>query len=163
MWTAPSCSDIRGKVMQRRRQHELPRLHLRSMPVPARSRTAFCRADLASLARDSQIVSVGMAPKKRSPAQLAAAARGTVTSKLRAASRSATGVEPGAHRRQSHLRHRAAGHPRTDRGRSLIPINLSRSQALLSQCQWVELSARVPPMRLSDQPRRNTGGHLTSV
>ena len=56
-------------------QHELPRLHPRSMPVPARLRTAFCRADLASLARDSQIVKFAMAPKKRSAAQLAAAAR----------------------------------------------------------------------------------------
>lgn len=87
-------------IMQRRRQHELPWLHPRSMSGAARSRTAFCGADSASLARDSQIVTFAMAPKKRSPAQLAAAARGIAAKKLRAASTtsSVTAVEPGAHR-----------------------------------------------------------------
>ena len=48
------------------------------------TRSAFGRADFACLTHTPQIVKSGMAPKRRSPAQLAAASRGTASKKQRA-------------------------------------------------------------------------------
>ena len=77
-------------------------LCLRTMAVCCVSRVHESLPDSTSSARATKILSLAMAPKKRSPAQLAAALRGTGATKAKSR-KTSEGKAPGERRRAHHL------------------------------------------------------------